>query len=125
VAFSGLLSKHGATLLFVARNPDSRLRDIADFVGVTERAAHTLVSDLCVGGYLERRRIGVRNHYELRGETVLPDPGLDGRRVAEVLGLLGVTPSATKPQPLPRGRWQPEPHLPERRQPDESQRERS
>jgi len=48
-------------LLCVARNPDSRVRDIADFVGVTERAAHTLVSDLREAGYLERQRIGIRN----------------------------------------------------------------
>ena len=51
MAFSSLLSKHGLALLCVARNPDSSLRDMADFVGVTGRAGHTLVSDLCEAGY--------------------------------------------------------------------------
>jgi DNA-binding Lrp family transcriptional regulator len=76
-------------LLCVARNPDSRVRDIADFVGVTERAAHTLVSDLREAGYLERQRIGIRNHYELRLEAPLSDPGLDARRLGDLLDLLG------------------------------------
>ena len=40
MAFSSLLSKHGLALLCVARNPDSSLRDMADFVGVTGRAGH-------------------------------------------------------------------------------------
>jgi|SRR5581483_7874836 len=93
MAFPTLLSKHGLTLLCVARNPDSRLRDIAEFVGVTERSAHALVSDLRGAGYLEQERIGVRNRYQLRGETPLPDPGLDGRRLGELLSLLGASPA--------------------------------
>ncbi len=93
-----LLSKHGLGLLCVARNPDSRLREIGDFVGVTERAAHTLVSELAEAGYLERERIGTRNRYKLRTDTPLPDPGLDGRRLGELLEMLGASPSAAKPR---------------------------
>ena len=122
MAFVSLLSKHGLTLLCVARNPDSRLRDIADFVGVTERSAHALVSDLRKAGYLEHQRIGVRNRYELHGEAPLPDPGLDGRRLGELLGLLGANPGT---RGALRGRSPAEPRARERRQQDRTKRERS
>lgn len=83
-----LLSRHGLALLCVAGNPDSRLREIGDFVGVTERAAHTLVSDLVESGYLVRRRVGNRNSYEVRTDTPLPQPGLNGLRLGELLDAL-------------------------------------
>jgi DNA-binding Lrp family transcriptional regulator len=87
MGFSNLLSRHGLALLCVARERDSRLREIAEFVGVTERAAHTLVSDLVAAGYLERHRIGNRNRYELRPDAPLPDRGLDDRQLGELLEL--------------------------------------
>jgi hypothetical protein len=47
------------------------------------------VSGLRDAGYLERQRIGVRNRHELRPEALLSDPGLDGRRLGDLLDLLG------------------------------------
>ena len=52
------VSKHGYALLCIARDPDSRLIDIAASVGITERAAHTLVSQLVEAGYLEKTKNG-------------------------------------------------------------------
>lgn len=57
------LSNHGHTLVFVALHPDARLRDIADSVGITERFAHSIVSDLVSAGYLTVERHGRRNSY--------------------------------------------------------------
>jgi DNA-binding MarR family transcriptional regulator len=37
---------HARALLYVAHDPGARLRDIAAMVGVTERSAHDIVSDL-------------------------------------------------------------------------------
>jgi predicted ArsR family transcriptional regulator len=57
------LSNYAHVLLCIARDPDSRTRDIADQVGITERAAQRIVSDLVAEGYLERTKIGRRNRH--------------------------------------------------------------
>ena len=40
------LTNHGHVLVYVHRNPDARVRDIATAVGITERAAQTILADL-------------------------------------------------------------------------------
>jgi hypothetical protein len=59
------LTNHGLTLLCIAEDPRARLRDIASTVGITERAAQRIVSDLVAAGYVERSREGRRNTYAL------------------------------------------------------------
>lgn len=76
-----LLSTHGEALVCIARDPGMRLRDIADAIGVTERTAHTIVSDLVDGGYVKRTREGVRNRYEIRVQQSIRDPMLSERRL--------------------------------------------
>jgi DNA-binding MarR family transcriptional regulator len=76
-----LLSTHGEALVCIARDPGMRLRDIADAIGVTERTAHTIVSDLVDGGYVERTREGVRNRYEIKAHEKIRDPMLSERRL--------------------------------------------
>jgi DNA-binding transcriptional ArsR family regulator len=82
------LSNHGRALLCIARDPDVRLRDIADELGITERSAYGLVSDLADAGYIEKEREGRRNRYRI--EEDLPLPELTDRELAigEVLGVL-------------------------------------
>jgi DNA-binding MarR family transcriptional regulator len=63
------VTNHAAVLLCVARDPGIRMRDIADRVGITERAAQRIVADLAQEGYVTRKRIGRRNVYEV-------EPGL-------------------------------------------------
>ena len=65
------LTNHGYVLLCVARDPGMRLRDIAQCVGITERAAHRIVCDLEEAGYLTRHRDGSRNSYELHPDQPL------------------------------------------------------
>ena len=69
------LTNHGLVLLCIADDPGVRLRDVADRVGITERAAHRIVSGLIETGYVGRERIGRRNTYEIR--TDLPIRGLE------------------------------------------------
>lgn len=68
------LSNHAHVVVCIARDPSIRLRDIADAVGITERAAQRIVSELVDEGYLERRRSGRRNHYRVRLERPLRHP---------------------------------------------------
>src|ERR1700758_3129637 len=85
----GFLTNHARVLLCVARDPGSRLRDIAGSVGITERSAFGIVSDLAAAGYVVKEKGGRRNRY--RVETQLPVPESAGRRVAigDLLALLG------------------------------------
>ena len=83
-----LLSNHGSVLVFLARQPHARLRDIADGVGITERSAHRIVSELCEDGYLVRRRNGSRNHYEVRPDVPIHDPLLGDHWIGEVLAVV-------------------------------------
>src|SRR3954465_12615384 len=87
------LSNHGMALLCVARNPESRLRDVADCLEVTERTAHRIVSDLVDDGYLVRKRQGNRNSYELRPDVPMRDPLLGDHWIGELLTVLLPDPS--------------------------------
>ncbi|MFN8526795.1 MAG: winged helix-turn-helix domain-containing protein [Chloroflexota bacterium] len=68
------LSNHGHVLICVLRNPEILLREVAQRVGVTERAAQRIVSDLERSGYVTRERIGRRNRYTVHAELPLRHP---------------------------------------------------
>lgn len=59
------LTNHAHVLLCLARDPEIRLRDVANLVGVTERAVQRIVRDLEDGGYLLRKKQGRRNSYDI------------------------------------------------------------
>ncbi|WP_137123396.1 helix-turn-helix transcriptional regulator [Segeticoccus rhizosphaerae] len=84
----GFMTNHLHALYCVARHPGIRIVEIAESVGVRERAAHRLVSDLVEGGYLTRRRVGSRNFYELHPTLPLRREGLDEVAVGEILEVL-------------------------------------
>jgi DNA-binding IclR family transcriptional regulator len=65
------LTHHAQVLFCVAREPGVRLRDIADCVGITERAVHRIVCQLEEDGYLTRHRDGARNSYEIHPDLPL------------------------------------------------------
>ena len=67
------LSNHAHVLYCLAQDPGVRLRDIAARVGITERAAHRIVTELEEGGYISRHRNGARNAYELHLDVALSD----------------------------------------------------
>lgn len=82
------LSNHAHVLLCIFRNPDTRLRDIAVDVGITERAVQRIVVELEEAGVLEREKRGRRNHYLVHGEVPLRHPLEDHRTVDDLLRLL-------------------------------------
>ena len=65
------LTNHAHVLLCIAKNRNCRLRDIADVVGITERAVHRIVSDLTEAGYVDVQRDGRCNVYETHPEKNL------------------------------------------------------
>jgi predicted transcriptional regulator len=70
----GFLTNHGNVLVCIARDPEIRLRDVAVSVGITERAAQSIVADLVEAGYLSRERVGRRNRYDVHLEGSLRSP---------------------------------------------------
>lgn len=65
------LSNYAHVLVCIADNPDARLRDVAERVGITERTAFRLIGELEEAGILERAREGRRNHYVINTEAHL------------------------------------------------------
>ncbi len=59
------LSNHTHVLLFIRQTPDARARDIAEAVGITERAVQRIISELAEGGFIEVHKLGRRNEYKL------------------------------------------------------------
>jgi DNA-binding MarR family transcriptional regulator len=83
-------------LLGIAQNPDIRLRDLAERVGITERAAQRIVVDLVDAGYVKRLRVGRRNHYVINPKAEMRHAAQQGQPVGQLLNLLEVE-DQTKP----------------------------
>ncbi len=88
------LTTHARVLLTIAEDPDIRLRDIATTVGVTERRAHTIVTDLTDSGYVTKHRNGRRNRYEVQSHRQVNDDVIE-LTIGDVLDLLTRTSDAT------------------------------
>jgi DNA-binding MarR family transcriptional regulator len=82
------LTNHAHVLICVAEDPGIRLRDIAASVGITERAAHRILSELVDAGYVLREREGRRNRYQVVAELPLRHPLVEGREVGDLLRVL-------------------------------------
>lgn len=87
------LTNHAQVLVCIAHDPGGRLRDIGERVGITERAAHRIVTELADAGYITRRRQGRRNHYTVNAHFPLPDRVAREQTVGELLAIL------TRPSP--------------------------
>jgi DNA-binding MarR family transcriptional regulator len=85
------LTNHAQVLLCVAHDPGIRLRDIAETVGITERSAHRIVSELVDDGYVARERVGRRNLYKVEPELPLIhalNQETEQRRIGDLLEVL-------------------------------------
>ena len=61
VADWGFLTNHARVLVCIAHDPGARLRDIAASLGITERSAHGIITDLAEAGYVIKQKDGRRN----------------------------------------------------------------
>jgi DNA-binding MarR family transcriptional regulator len=83
------LSNHAHVLIFLHRNPDLLLREVASRVGITERAAQRIVQELEENGFIQRERIGRRNHYRIVLTRPLRHPIESHRKIGDLLNLFG------------------------------------
>lgn len=83
------LTNHAQVLLCLADTPDIRLRDVAEHVGITERATQRIVADLVEAGYVKTVRVGRRNHYTVDREHAMRHTAQIDREVGVLLKALG------------------------------------
>ena len=84
----GFLTNHTLVLLCIARDPGARLRDIAASVGITERSAFGIVSDLAVAGYIVKEKGGRRNRYLVETQRPMPESADRNIAIGDLLALL-------------------------------------
>jgi hypothetical protein len=87
------LSNHGQVLVCIARDPATRLRDIALVVGITERATHRIVGQLDGDGYITRTRDGRRSRYTIARDMEVPEDVRPSESIGALLDRLIGSPS--------------------------------
>jgi DNA-binding MarR family transcriptional regulator len=83
-----LLTAHGRALVAIAQDPDARMRDLAEVVGVTERTVQAIVANLETAGYVTHTRVGRRNRYTVHLDRPFRHPAQDGHQIGPFLDLL-------------------------------------
>jgi hypothetical protein len=89
------LTNHALVLICVATNRDTRVREIAKEVGITERATQAILKDLDDDGYVSRVRYGRCNHYRINRRAFLQHPLVRSVTVGDLLD--SVTPFPLQP----------------------------
>ena len=101
----GFLTNHAHVLLCISREPQTRTRDIAEQVGITERAAQRILADLITEGYVIRTKVGRRNQYKINPRGELRHPVLRDLSIGPLIDVLNRDGSPqARPAPRPRRR---------------------
>ena len=95
------LTNHARALLCIAHDPGVRLRDIGATLGITERTAFGIVTDLADAGYVVKNKDGNRNRYRIQHHLPLRGGVGQERTIGEVLQLLVDTNSRIRTTPSP------------------------
>jgi len=84
----GLLTNHARALICIAHDPGVRLRHIAAALDITERSAHTIVSELIEVGYVIKEKHGRRNRYQIQEQSPWRESAGPGQSIGEILDVL-------------------------------------
>jgi predicted transcriptional regulator len=90
------LTNHAQVLLRLADTPDVRLRDVAEHVGITERATQRILADLIEAGYVKTVRVGRRNRYTVDREHAMRHTAQIGHEIGVLLEALSSTSQPTR-----------------------------
>ena len=85
------LTNHAQVLLCLAEDPEIRLRDVAERVGITERATQRILSELVDGGYVRTTRVGRRNRYTVDRDHAMRHSAQLGFEIGTLLDALGAS----------------------------------
>jgi len=79
------LTNHAHVLIHLHAYPESRVRDLADSVGITERSVMNILADLEEGGYVTRKRVGRRNEYRVHPRLRFRHPAEADQPIGKLL----------------------------------------
>lgn len=79
------LTNHAHVLIHLSGSPDSRIRDIASAVGITERSVQGILHDLETDGYVTTTKSGRRNTYRIEPNMRFRHPAEADHRIGELL----------------------------------------
>jgi DNA-binding MarR family transcriptional regulator len=99
MALWSFLTNHARVLVCIAHDPGMRLRDIATTLGITERSAYGIVTDLTEAGYVvkeKEEKDGRRNRYQIQAHLPLREAISRERTIGEILDLLVDTNNRTR-----------------------------
>ena len=82
------LTNHAQVLLCLAETPDIRLREVAERVGITERAAQRILAELVEAGYVKTERVGRRNQYTVDRQHAMRHTAQIGYEIGALLEAL-------------------------------------
>ena len=82
------ITNHGLVLGYIAHNPSSTARVIAQAVGITERTTHKIIAELAEAGYISRKKAGRKNQYQINPDLPLRHPSHGEVAVGDLLQLL-------------------------------------
>ena len=82
------LTNHAQVLLCLAETPDIRLRDVAERVGITERATQRILAELIEAGYVNSERVGRRNRYTVDRQHAMRHSAQFGYEIGALLEAL-------------------------------------
>lgn len=85
------LSNHAHVLIFIAKYPEARIRDVADAVGITERFAQRLLNDLVASEYVTVTRQGRRNTYSVNDQLHFRHPLEEGAKISKLLKIFNAS----------------------------------
>ena len=83
------LTNHAHVLIHLHADPDARIRDLAEGVGITERSIMGILADLEEGGYVTRTRVGRRNHYRVNPKLHFRHPTEADQPIGQLLKIFG------------------------------------
>lgn len=82
------LTNHSHVLIVLAEDPSLVLREVAVRVGITERAVQRIIAELEEDGFVEKERVGRRNHYRIHADRALRHPIEEHRTIGDILDLI-------------------------------------
>ena len=82
------LTNQAQVLVCIAHDPGVRLREISEQVGITERAAHRIITELADAGYITKERVGRRSRYTIESDLPVPDQLIRSGKVGDLLAIL-------------------------------------
>ena len=86
------LTNHAHVLICIAQQPDVRLSEVAQLVGIRERTVHRIVHELCDDGYLTVKKDGRKNVYTINLDRPLRHPLEAEHNIQEIVAPLLDTP---------------------------------